>query len=129
MPPGPGACAAWLGLALVASPALFLVATVVQRELGVDVPGFGLLGGCFGYLDRHPLTQLWFSPVVFGLLPLVAAMLNVRAIVHADYSRERRLLTFVVEARWVNLLALLLAAGVLVVVFLHQLAETFWGQG
>lgn len=121
--------AALLGLALVAAPAVFLFSMVMKHELGVNLSVFDLVGGFFGSLDHHPLTRLWFSPVVFGLLPLVAVVLNGCSILQLTYARERRLITLTLEIKLLNLLVLLFAGGVLGVVFVYQFVETFLGRG
>lgn len=120
---------ALIGLALVAAPAVFLSSMVMKHVLGVNLSAFDLVGDFFEASDKYPLTRHWFSPILFGLLPLIAVALNVRSILHLVYSPEHRLLTLTIKVRRLNLLVLLLASAVLGGVFIYQLAETFLVRG
>jgi hypothetical protein len=117
-----------IGIALVAAPAVFLFSMVMKHELGIDLHVFALIGRFFESFDKHPLTRHWFSPLVFGLLPLAAVAINVLSILHVAYSRERRLLTLTIKVKALNLLAVLFAGAVLGAVFAYQFAETFRGR-
>lgn len=117
-----------IGLAFVAVPALFVLCMVLKHELGIDLHVIDRIENFFALLDRNPFTRHWLNPAVFVLLPLTAVAINLLAILHVTYSRERRLLTLTIKLKALNLIVVLFAAALLGVLFAYQFAETFLGK-
>jgi hypothetical protein len=113
-----------LGVAFVVVPLIFLFSMIMKHEFGVNLHLFDLIGNFLLAMDKNPVTH-WLSPVIFGFLPLVAIALNLLAIMHVSYVRERRLLTVTIKMKLQNLVPLFFAGAVLALVFIYQFAETF----
>lgn len=111
-----------VGVVLVVVPALFIAGVVLYYGLRVPVPGFRTVEGILTRLDAQRGAP-WVAPLVLVVAPLVAFVLNVLAVLHAELDRARRELRLFIRLRPVNLAIAVIALAIVAIVLVHGLAD------
>ncbi len=101
-----------LGFWLVATPAFFLACVLMKYYFRWNLGIVDAFESLLARLDQHPVL-FWLQPILFLLAPLAAVVVNLLALVHVQYDRQRRELNINLKLKWWNLL--LAAAGLAII--------------
>jgi lantibiotic transport system permease protein len=104
--------AAW-GVWLLVIPLLFFTSFIVKEIFNWDLGLFNTIGGWMKSLDK---AAQWTSPIIFILLPGIAALVNLLAIMHFVYDRTTRELIVTIKMKWLNIFLVLISALILSVI-------------
>lgn len=110
-----------LGWWLVALPCFFLAAVVMRYHFHAGIRFFDNFFDAFSTLDRA--HGWWFSPLLFLLLPLIAAAMNLLSILHVAYSKTTNELTISLKVRFWNIALILIGFGIALVVSFYAISE------
>lgn len=111
--------AAW-GIWLLVIPILFFKAFVVKEIFNWDLGIFNTISGWMISLDK---AAQWTSPIIFILLPGIAALVNMLAIMHFVYDRATRELIVTIKMKWLNILLVLVSALILSAIALFVIVD------
>jgi hypothetical protein len=111
--------ATW-GIWLLVIPFLFFLSFVVPQIFNWDGGIFKTIAGWMHALDK---VAQWTSPVILLLLPVIAAILNLLAILHFVYDRATRELIVTIKMKWFNIILVLISVAILGVVSLFVVVD------
>jgi len=110
------------GIWLILIPFLFLLANVLKETFGWN---WGISNAFIEFvarLDQQTSTS-WLTPVIFVLLPGIAIIINILAIVHFTYNKSSRELTITIKMNWKNIILIKIILLMLVVMALYIVSE------
>ena len=112
------------GIWLILIPFLFLLANVLKETFGWN---WGISNAFIEFvarLDQQTSTS-WLTPVIFVLLPGIAIIINILAIVHFTYNKSSRELTITIKMNWKNIILIKIILLMLVVMALYIVSEHY----
>ena len=110
------------GIWLILIPFLFLLANVLKETFGWN---WGISNAFIEFvarLDQQTSTS-WLTPVIFVLLPGIAIIINILAIVHFTYNKSSRELTITIKMNWKNIILIKITLLMLAVMALYIVSE------
>jgi lantibiotic transport system permease protein len=111
--------ATW-GIWLLVIPFLFILSVTIKEFLKWDWGISNTISEWIGALDKNiPFA----SPVLFLLLPAVAAVINLLAIKHFVYDRTTRELIVTLKIKWLNIILVLISMGIIAIMLLYVVME------
>jgi lantibiotic transport system permease protein len=111
--------AAW-GIWFLVIPFLFVVSVFIKEFLGWDWGVANTIEEWVGNMDR---TARWTGPVLFFLLPAIAAVTNLLAIVHFLYDKVSKELIVTIRLKWFNIILVVISTVVIGLVCLFVIME------
>lgn len=111
--------AAW-GIWFLIIPFLFIVSVTIKEFLRWDWGVANTIEEWIGSMDR---SAGWTGPVLFLLLPSVAAVVNLLAIVHFLYDRVSKELIVTIRLKWFNIILVVISAAIIGVICLYAIME------
>jgi lantibiotic transport system permease protein len=111
--------AAW-GIWLLIIPLLFFKSFIVIEIFNWDLGIFNTIGEWMRSLDN---AAPWSSPIIFILLPGIAALVNMLAIMHFVYDRSTRELIVTIKMKWLNIFLVLVSAVMLSVIAMFVIVD------
>ena len=75
-------------------------------------------------LDRNPGTW-WIQPVLLVGLPIVSIIINALSIMHFRWDGYTRSFIITLKVRWINIIILLISAGIVMIFLLYLITENF----
>lgn len=113
---------ATLGVWFVLIPLYFLGGVLMKYIFHVNLGLIDATEELMASLDRS-MALKWVAPLLLMGLPLAAVALNILAIVHFGFDRERRLFSVTVKLRWLNIVILAVSAGIIGIFLLYLITE------
>jgi lantibiotic transport system permease protein len=111
--------AAW-GIWLLVVPFLFFISFIVKEIFKWDLGIFNIISGWMHDIDK---AAPWSSPIIFLLLPGIAALVNLLAIKHFVYDRSTRELTITLKMKWLNIILVVISAAIICVIALFVVVD------
>lgn len=111
--------AAW-GIWFLVVPFLFLLSVTIKEFLGWDWGVANTIEEWIGSMDR---SARWTGPVLFLLLPKIALLLNLLAIVHFMYDKVSKELIVTIKMKWFNIIIVLISIVIMGVAYLYVVME------
>jgi len=75
-------------------------------------------------LDKNPRTG-WIQPVLLVGLPIVSIIVNTLSITHFKWDSTTHSFLITFKVRWVNIIILLISAGIVAIFLLYLITENF----
>src|SRR5688572_29375759 len=104
--------AAW-GIWLLLIPLLFFKSFIIKEIFNWDLGIFNTISEWMSALDK---AAPWSSPIIFILLPGIAALVNMLAIMHFVYDRTTREFIVSIKMKWLNIFLVMISAFILSVI-------------
>ena len=79
-------------------------------------------------LDKQAGTG-WISPVLFVLLPVIGAVVNLLAIMHFVYDKLTKELIVTIKLKWLNIILAIISIGFVGIVLLYVITENSIEKG
>ena len=112
-----------LGFWLVLIPVFFLACVVMKYFFRWDLGLLATFESLLGRIDQHPLL-FWLQPLLLLVAPLAAVVLNLLAILHVQWDRERKELNINIKLKWWNILLVAVALGILCIFTLYLITDS-----
>jgi len=113
--------ASW-GIWILAIPVFFFCCVAIKYLFGWN---WGISDNFIEWtakMDQQKGTA-WLTPVVFVLLPGIAAIINLLAIMHFAYDRIRNELMVTIRLRWLNIILAGICIAVVAFVLFYAITE------
>ncbi len=110
------------GFWLIIIPFLFLLVNILKEAFGWN---WGISNAFIEFvarLDQQSSTS-WLTPVIFVLLPGIAIIINILAIVHFTYNKSSRELMITIKMNWKNIILIKITLLMLAVMALYIVSE------
>jgi hypothetical protein len=111
--------AAW-GIWFLVIPFLFLVSVTIKEFLKWDWGIASNIEEWTGAIDRG---AGWTGPLLFLVLPAIAAVVNLLAIMHFLYDTHTKELVVTVKIKWFNIILILISAAIIGIISLYVVME------
>lgn len=114
-----------IGLALIIFPFLFVLGAVMKHYLGFDsnITGFVYNWVTEDLPDDDGNIVSWIIRFLLLGGPLIMVAINLLAILHVQYLKDKKELILTFQLKKWNLILILLGLGILLIFFLYALVE------
>ena len=113
---------AWWGFWVLVVPIIFLGANVIKELFNWHWGVTDNIIEWFAKLDQQRSTG-WLTPVLFVLLPLVGAVINLLAILHFVYDKVAREIIVTIKLRWINIILVMISMLIVAFVLFYAVTE------
>ena len=112
-----------LGFWLVLIPVFFLACVVMKYYFRWDMGLLATFESLLVRIDQHPVL-FWLQPLLLLAAPLAAVLLNLLAILHVQWDRERRELNINIKLKWWNIFLIAAGLGILGIFTLYLITDS-----
>ena len=111
-----------LGFWLIVVPWFFLMCVIIKYFFHIDLGIIATFEEIMSSLDRNPKTW-WIGPTFFMALPIISVVINALAVSHFKWEPNTSLMVVSIRMKWLNLMVLMLGAGIVGIFFLYLITE------
>ena len=111
----------WIGVVLIALPCLFMFGVILKYGFRFDIPVFSALEEYMAAVDRTVFR--FVPPLILVGGPLAGLALNLLAVLHFQFDRQRRELQVTVKLKPVNLAIIGICLLILAMICMYVVVE------
>ena len=113
-----------MGVWFIVVPCFFIACVFMKYIFHVRLGLLETFEEVISALDKNPRTW-WIQPVLLMGLPIVSIIINTLSITHFKWDSQTHTILITLKVRWVNIIILLISAGVVALFLLYLITENF----
>ena len=111
------------GILFLVVPFVFFACVVIDKILPMDWAPVDNFANWVAMVDKQPATK-WLTPLLFVVLPAIAAVVNLLAIMHFAYDKIAKELLVSIKIKWFNIALAIISIAFLGMVLLYGIVES-----